>query len=223
MIYLKTALDLTVGMIAIIILIRVTGKKTLTDLTPFDLVYLLIIGGLLEQIIYEENNPIFYALWGFLVWGVLILLVERWAVKGDRFRHQVKGRPAVLVWNGMLNREELDRHNIDLEQLRSMIRQQGYFSVKKVQQLVLEINGKSSIVENEAANNYLSYLLVEEGTPEPKVLETIGKNEDWLYNALDEKGYSEIAEIFYCEWSKEDGFYIRTYDETEGKNVYIDG
>jgi len=223
MIYLKTALDLTIGMIAIILLIRITGKKTLSDLTPFDLVYLLIIGGLLEQIIYEENNPIFYTLWGFLIWGLLILLVERWAVKGDRFRHQVKGRPAVLIWDGVLNRKELDRHNIDLEQLRSMIRQQGYFSVKKVKQLVLEINGKSSIVENDEKSNPLSYLLVEEGAAEPKVLETIGKDEKWLHNRLYEEGYSEIKEIFYCEWTKEEGIYVRTYDETEGKNVYIDG
>lgn len=43
MIYLKTALDLTIGMIGMIILIRMTGKKTVSNLTPFDLVYLLFI------------------------------------------------------------------------------------------------------------------------------------------------------------------------------------
>lgn len=62
MVYLKTVLDLSVGLIGMILLVRFTGKKTLSDLTPFDLVYILMIGGILEQVLYEEHRPITYVL-----------------------------------------------------------------------------------------------------------------------------------------------------------------
>ena len=125
MIYLKTAFDLTIGMIGMIILIRFTGKKTLSDLTPFDLVYMLIVGGILEQVIYEEQRPITYVLWGFFIWGLLIWVMEKLAILSDRFRRTVEGRPAVLILNGELNRTEIKRNNIELEQLRTLLRKSG--------------------------------------------------------------------------------------------------
>ena len=130
MIYLKTAFDLTIGMIGMIILIRFTGKKTLSDLTPFDLVYMLIVGGILEQVIYEEQRPITYVLWGFFIWGLLIWVMEKLAILSDRFRRTVEGRPAVLILNGELNRTEIKRNNIELEQLRTLLRKSGFFSLR---------------------------------------------------------------------------------------------
>lgn len=201
MVYLKTVLDLTLGMAGMILLIRLTGKKTISDITPFDVVYTLMIAGILEQILFQENDPITYTLWGLLVWGILIMIVERWAVRGDRSRHKLKGRPAVLVWNGKLNRKELEKNHIELEQLRTIMRQQGCFSLKKVRQLILEINGQSSIIMNQEVEDYLTYLLVDEGEIEKKVLETIDKDEKWLLNSLRDEGYTDISKIFYCEWS----------------------
>lgn len=223
MVYLKTILDLTLGMAGMILLVRMTGKKSLSDLTPFDVIYLLMIGGILEQVLYEENRPVTYVLWGFIVWGVLILLVERWVFRSDRYRHKLKGRPAVLIWDGMLNFEELKRNHIELEQLRTIMRQQGCFSLKNVEQLVFEINGRGSIIKKSENVDYLTYLLVDEGEPEVKVLETLGKDEEWLTNNLEKEGYKNISDILYCEWSKEEGFYVQTYKEAGDKEVYIDG
>lgn len=223
MVYLKTILDLTLGMAGMILLVRMTGKKSLSDLTPFDVIYLLMIGGILEQVLYEEKRPITYVLWGFIVWGVLILIVERWAFKSDRYRHKLKGRPAVLIWNGVLNFKELKRNHIELEQLRTIMRQEGCFSLRNVDQLIFEINGRGSIIRKTEVKDYLSYLLIDEGEPEPKTLETLEKDEEWLTNCLNEEGFEELSDILYCEWTKEEGFYVQTYVEAEGKEVYIDG
>lgn len=222
MVYLKTILDLTIGMAGMILLVRMTGKKSLSDLTPFDVIYLLMIGGILEQVLYEENRPVTYVLWGFFIWGFLIFIVEKGALN-DRYRHKLKGRAAVLIWNGTLNWKELQRNRIELEQLRTIMRQQGCFSLKIVEQLVFEINGKSSVIKKPEVNNYLSYLLVDEGEPEPKVLETLRKDEKWLIDGLKEEGFEDITEILYCEWTEEEGFYIQTYEKTDGEQVFIDG
>lgn len=222
MVYLKTIVDLTFGMAGMILLVRMTGKKSLSDLTPFDVIYLLMIGGILEQVLYEENRPVTYVLWALFIWGILIFIVEKGALN-DRYRHKLKGRAAVLIWNGVLNWKELQRNHIELEQLRTIMRQQGCFSLKNVDQLVFEINGRSSVIKKDEVNEYLSYLLVDEGEPEPKVLETIGKDEEWLLNGLKEEGFENFSDILYCEWIKEEGLYIVTYEKAEGKQVFIDG
>lgn len=223
MVYLKTVLDLSVGLIGMILLVRFTGKKTLSDLTPFDLVYILMIGGILEQVLYEEHRPITYVLWPFFVWGVLIWLIEKWTLIGDRFKHKLKGRPSVLIWNGKLNRLKIKRNHIELEQLRTLIRKQGWFSLQRVEQLILEIDGTSSIITDSEDADYLTYLLVDEGDIEVNVLKTLKKDDKWLVNELNKAGYPRITDIFYCEWSEKGGFYIRSYEETEGTFVYIDG
>lgn len=223
MIYLKTAFDLTIGMIGMIILIRFTGKKTLSDLTPFDLVYMLIVGGILEQVIYEEQRPITYVLWGFFIWGLLIWVMEKLAILSDRFRRTVEGRPAVLILNGELNRTEIKRNNIELEQLRTLLRKSGCFSLRTVKQLILEIDGTISIMTHSDVEDSFSYLIVDEGDIEEKVLQSMEKDEKWLTVALNKAGYSKLSDIYYGEWSEDGGFYIKTYAETEGEFIYIDG
>lgn len=223
MIYFKTVLDLTFGMVGMILLIRFTGKKTMSDLTPYDLVYILMIGGILEQVLYEEQRPVTYVLWALLVWGTLILLIERWALNADRNRHKLKGRASVLVSNGILNLKELEQNHIELEQLRTLFRENGCFSLKKVNYLVFEVDGQVSLLTNEDVADTFTFLLIDEGEIEENVLQTLNKDSKWLLDALYSHGYNGVSEIVYCEWSHEEGFYIISYQDTMEKNMYIDG
>ncbi|WP_161879013.1 DUF421 domain-containing protein [Alkalibacterium sp. MB6] len=223
MIYWKTLVDLSLGMVGMLILLRATGKKTLSDLTPFDLVFIMVIGGILEQVIYEPYRPITYALWGFLVWGLLIFFIEKLTVKGDHFRHLLKGRPALLINDGKLNRFELERNNIELEQLRTLIRKNDCFSMKRVKQLILEVDGQATLLTHRDVDDSLTYFLIDEGIIEDKVLETLKKDEKLLFQSLNELGFTNVKDIYYGEWSPEFGFYIQTYDETKGHFICVDG
>lgn len=107
--------------------------------------------------------------------------------------------------------------------MRTLIRKQGWFSLQRVEQLILEIDGTSSIITDSEDADYLTYLLVDEGDIEVNVLKTLKKDDKWLVNELNKAGYPRITDIFYCEWSEKGGFYIRSYEETEGTFVYIDG
>ena len=223
MIYLKTALDLTIGMIGMIILIRMTGKKTVSNLTPFDLVYLLFIGGILEQVLYEDHRPITYVLWSFFIWGLLIWLIEKIAIFSDSFRRTLEGRPAILILDGKLNRHEIKRNKMELEQIRILLRKSGCFSLRKVKHLVLEIDGSISILTHPDIKDSLSYLLIDEGEIEKNVLLSLEKDEQWLTHMLEEMNYFDIKDIYYAEWSEEGGFYLKTFDESDGEFIYIDG
>lgn len=67
--YLSITLKLLVGSAVVFILLRLIGKKTEAKLTPFDLIYFLVLGGIFEGSIYDPSISIWNVLYGLLLWG----------------------------------------------------------------------------------------------------------------------------------------------------------
>lgn len=114
-----------------------------------------------------------------------------------------------------------------MEQLRTMLRQQGIFSLRQVRDLFIEPGGDITInqyakyqpvtiqdLQLEKEEEEPSVLLIDEGQVKPEVLEFVGKTENWLRQQLEKLGHSDMDNILYCEWSSTEGFFIRTYEDT---------
>jgi len=109
-----------------------------------------------------------------------------------------------------------------MEQLRSMLREKGIFSIKEVKFAILEINGQLSVMKKENESPVtpemlsiepkeaaFTHLIIDEGEIKSKALKAIEKDETWLRNELSKLGYDDIRNIYYAEWSLSDGFIIR--------------
>ncbi|WP_224752593.1 DUF421 domain-containing protein [Metabacillus arenae] len=60
---LSITIKLIVGLIGIVIITRVLGKKEMSQVTPFDFVYALILGGIIEESLYDEKTSIWFVLY----------------------------------------------------------------------------------------------------------------------------------------------------------------
>lgn len=211
------------GLMILLLIIRLLGKKELSQFTPFDFVYLLVIGGFLEESVYDEKVSVWEVLYTIILWAILIYFIEAIVRKFDKIKPIIKGEPAIIINDGELNIKELKRNKLESEQLRTMLRQQGIFSIKELKFAILEPNGQLSIMKNEAyspvtaemlhlhpAKSSLSHLLIDEGRIKEKNLKFIDKDREWLISQLNKEGYRDIQEIFYAEWSEESGFTIKT-------------
>ena len=76
---------------------------------------------------------------------------------------------------------------------------------------------------SEVESAVLTILLVDMGHLQHKVLETHDLEESWLMENLGKKGYRDLEDIIYAEWSEEKGFYIVTKDDTKDRDYKIDG
>lgn len=199
------------GFIALMVVIRFIGKKELTEVTPFDFVFIVILGGTLEEGVYDEKVKIWDVLYTIGLWTALYLLTDFLVRKFEKLRPIIKGEPSFLVNNGRLNIEELEKNKMESEQLRSLLRMQGVFSVNEVKYALLEPGGQISILKKDTGG-VLTHLLIDEGSIEERVLEQIGKDKQWIIHQLKEEGYEDIKQIYYAEWSEENGFYVQTYD-----------
>jgi uncharacterized membrane protein YcaP (DUF421 family) len=225
--YLLIGAKLLIGFVALMTVLRMLGKKQLSQMTPYDIVNLLVFGGILEESIFDEKVSIFMLLFGIAVWAIVIYAIEKLVTKSNKLRILLKGEPDKIIANGKLNKKLIDKNQLEMEQLRTMLRIHGIFSLKEVRDLYIEPGGEITI------NQYAKYkpvtnedmelkideeeptiLIVDEGQVKEDALDAIGKSEQWLRSELDQLGYGNLKELLYCEWSSTEGFFIKTYKET---------
>lgn len=220
------ALKLTLGLIGVLIVLRVMGKKELAQITPLDFVYALILGGIIEESLYDATVPVYEMLFSIFFWALLIFVLEKFALKSRRFKTLAQGDPVILINDGQLNAEVMEKNNMDVDEVRMLLRLKGVFSLSKVKYAILEESGQLSVMQyageepptrNELKTDYpengISYLLVDAGKLEDQRLKEIGKDETWLREKLKEERGVELEDIFFAEWDEQNGFFIQKHQK----------
>lgn len=186
------------------------------------MIYILLLGAVVEEAIYDDKVNVLHVLFAIVLWGLFVYAIEKALQHTDKFSTFIEGEPAILIEKGRLNLKELDANFFDIEQLRSMLRQNNVYSIADVYYAILEVNGNLTVITKDEAV-VPSALLIEFGTIQENTLNYIMKDELWLRTELSKQGHDDLDEIVYCEWlesSKE--LKIETYDNTIHKKIYID-
>ncbi|MDN4607668.1 DUF421 domain-containing protein [Sporosarcina highlanderae] len=229
--YLMNGAKLIVGLIAFMVVIRLLGKKHLAEITPYDIIYLIMFGGILEESLYDNKITIWMFLFSLAVWAISIYFIEKLVTRFNSLRILIKGEPDQLIDDGKVNLKAFKKNQLEMEQVRTMLRQQGIFSLREVRDMYIEPGGQISInsfakykqvtigdLELEKDEEVPSVLLIDEGEVKDEVLNAIGKSEQWLREGILKEGFAKVEEILYCEWSKTEGFFIRSYSDTIDSN-----
>src|SRR5699024_6171633 len=123
---------LTVGLIGVMAVIKLLGHKELAQITPLDFVYALILGSIVEESLYETTTPFYHMVIMLAFWGLLIYVIERFSMKNERFRRLTKGQAQLLINDGKVDDKVLNRHNMDVDEVRGLLRMNGVFSLREV-------------------------------------------------------------------------------------------
>lgn len=130
----------------VLLAFRFTGKRQVGQLTPFDLVVLLIIANVVQNAVIGNDNSLGGGLLGAVVILALNYLVVEITYRWKRARRLLEATPTVLVHNGRILHENLRRERITLDDLYAALRRNGVADVEKVRFAVLEENGGISVV-----------------------------------------------------------------------------
>lgn len=127
-------------------LLRLTGKRQVGQLAPFDLVLLLVLSNAVQNSMNAGDN----SLVGGLI-AATTLIAANWLLAMLTFRSKriealVEGRPEVLIHNGQLYEMVMDRARMTRHELNAALRRAGCSSVEEVHCAVLENNGSISVV-----------------------------------------------------------------------------
>jgi len=130
----------------LIISLRLSGKRELVQLNPFDLVVLLTLSNTVQNAIIGDDNTVTGGVIGATSLLVVNYLVVRFLYDHRKLDQLVEGRADVLIEDGKVKTRNLKRELITMSQLEAAARKQGFETISEVQQCVLEPGGTISFI-----------------------------------------------------------------------------
>ena len=127
------------------IVLRLMGKRQLAQLQPYEVVITLMISDLATQPMADVEIPLLggvVAILTLLLLHSLLSVLAYWSIP---LRRLICGRPSVLVRNGTICEDELERLCFDLSDLMEGIRSKGLIGLHETGSVLLETNGSLSV------------------------------------------------------------------------------
>jgi len=137
--------------IFLIVGLRLSGKRELAQLNPFDLIVLLTLSNTVQNAIIGNDNSVTGGIIGAASLLAINYLVVRFLYDHRKIEQLVEGSADVLIENGKVHEHKLKRELITKEELAAAARKQGFDSLSEVQQCVLEPGGTLSFTARKPA------------------------------------------------------------------------
>lgn len=126
--------------------LRIFGKNQLSQLNAGDIILLLLISNAVQNAMVGQDT----SLQGGLL-AALVLFLANFGLKKIMFRSQeiktwVEANPVILVKDGILDKNTLNKSEITIDELEESVREHGVESISEVKLAVLEVDGNISVV-----------------------------------------------------------------------------
>jgi uncharacterized membrane protein YcaP (DUF421 family) len=138
---LRTVVVGVLAYVALVAILRVSGKRTLSKMNAFDLVVTVALGSTLATILLSKSVALAEGVLAFIVLVLLQFVVAWLSVRSKKFQQFVKARPTLLFYEGEFLPDALLRERVAEDEVRSAIRSQGIPSLDEVAAVVLETDG----------------------------------------------------------------------------------
>lgn len=132
----------------LVVLLRITGKRTLSKMNAFDLVVTVALGSTVSGAFVNRNVDMTQSV---LAVGYLILLqfaVSWLTVRSSTFLKVIKSEPSLVLFQGEFIRETMRRERISEPEIAAAIREEGHSKIEEVDAVVLETDGTLTVMRS---------------------------------------------------------------------------
>ena len=136
---------------AVVALIRVSGKRTLSKMNAFDLVVTVALGSCLATVILSKGTALAEGVTAFALLIGLQRLVAWLSVRSERAQGLVKSTPALLLLRGQMLHEAMRRERVTEEEVLAALRSQGVADPEEAMAVVLETDGSMTVLTSSPA------------------------------------------------------------------------
>jgi uncharacterized membrane protein YcaP (DUF421 family) len=142
----RAALFAVVTYAAFVILLRVSGKRTLLKMNVFDFVIVVAIGSILASTIITPEITVSKGLVGCATLVFSQVIVSWIVTRSPRLEKIINGNPTLLLHKGQFLRDVMKRQRVTEEEIRAAVRAHGVASLENIQSVILETDGTFSVV-----------------------------------------------------------------------------
>lgn len=137
----------------VLIALRLSGKKQIGEMAPFDLVVLLILSETVQNALTDGEDSV---LGGMILAGALIGLNHLVAIvtyKSKKLQELTEGKPQVLIHNGKVDQDIARKECITHDEILETLRGKEVFNLNDVEYAILETNGTLSVKKTKEAED----------------------------------------------------------------------
>src|SRR5277367_4516983 len=128
--------------LALILLLRIFGKRELAQLNPFDLVVLLSLSNTVQNALIGEDNSISGGLVGAFTLLAINWLVVRLLYNSPKLERIVEGTDETLILNGIIDHAAMHKEMLSQDELLAVIHRQGFDDFDEVEECSIGPNGQ---------------------------------------------------------------------------------
>ena len=132
--------------IFMLLAIRLSGKKELSQLNTIDIVLILLISNSVQNAMVGNNTSLEGGLVAAAVLFFLNFVLKKWLFKNNKLRELILDKPEILIHNGKMDFNNLSKLNITNEELQEAMREHGVERYRDVALAMLEVDGNISII-----------------------------------------------------------------------------
>lgn len=189
---------------------KLLGKRQAGEMRISELITALLLSELATAPILEEDIPVYVPITALITIIALELLASLATLKIPFVREFIEGKPSALIKRGRLNKAELRRSRVTVDELLSEMRLQGISEAEDVYSATLESNGKMSFILKSDARPLtfsdfgikcpeegVAHAVVTAGRIDKEELRACGRNERWLNSYLKEKN-AALSDVLLC-------------------------
>jgi uncharacterized membrane protein YcaP (DUF421 family) len=134
------------------LVVRGSGKRSLAEISPLELLLVVVIGDIVQQGVTQEDMSLTGAVLAVAVF-TLWMLVGDWLIRRSAEAQRVlSGSPVCLIDRGVIQFEAINRERLTIEDVHEAARQKGFADLNDIAYVVLEPDGRFSIVPAEATS-----------------------------------------------------------------------
>ncbi len=133
---------------ALVLLLRVSGKRTLAKLNAFDLIVTVALGSTLATVLLSKSVALVEGLAAFALLAGLQYMVAWLSVRSSRFSDLVKSEPTLLLHHGRFLDGALRAQRVTRAEILAALRSSGAAETTQVVAVVLETDGSLSVIQN---------------------------------------------------------------------------
>ncbi|MBE7063773.1 MAG: DUF421 domain-containing protein [Clostridia bacterium] len=190
---------------AVIVSMRIMGKRQIGEMQPFELVVTLMLSDLAAVPMQETGIPLLAGLVPVCTLLVLEVVLSFISMKSKRARAFLLGRPAIIIRGGKLDRAEMQRLRINIDDIEDELRKKDIKSVDEVEIAILETDGNISAFPK-SDNASLPYTFISDGRIIEENLGKCGVSKKQLRKML---GAVRPEDVFLATYTRDGGLTVQ--------------
>lgn len=236
MFILRSFLTALFSIIALFLLSKMIGNKQVSQMNMFDYVNGISIGSISAELaISDKPKEFIIVLVAMVTYALFAFSISLLTIKSVKMRRLLSGKPIMLVEKGVIYKKNLMKARLDINDVLTLARSQGYYNLADIEYAIMENNGKVSFLQKAPSRpvtcsdmniitqpDALVCNVIIDGKLMPQNLRHSGKDSVWLDKQLRSQGYNNYKDIMLATVDGKNNLSVYKSIKEENKSNVFD-